>query len=70
MGSASSSFYEAKMENQIDRATVLADKPSFAKWLLHRTATSTDLGHARTGHSTSSEISGPRAPVSVAPTAA
>lgn len=31
---AASSFYEAKMENQIDRATVLADKPSFAKWLL------------------------------------
>ncbi|WP_245445673.1 hypothetical protein [Mesorhizobium kowhaii] len=31
---ATSSFYESKMENQIDRAIVLADKPSFAKWLL------------------------------------
>ncbi|TGV75749.1 hypothetical protein EN788_69355, partial [Mesorhizobium sp. M2D.F.Ca.ET.145.01.1.1] len=31
---AISSFYEARMENEIDRATVLADRPAFAKWLL------------------------------------
>ncbi|WP_245262313.1 hypothetical protein [Mesorhizobium sp. WSM3626] len=29
-----SSFYEARMENEIDRSTVLADRPAFAKWLL------------------------------------
>lgn len=31
---ATLSFYESRMENQIDRTTVLADKPAFAKWLL------------------------------------
>ncbi|WP_232375747.1 hypothetical protein [Mesorhizobium comanense] len=31
---ATASFHESRMENQIDRATVLADKPAFARWLL------------------------------------
>ncbi|WP_050589316.1 hypothetical protein [Mesorhizobium sp. LNJC405B00] len=29
-----STFQESKMENQIDRKVVLADRPAFAKWLL------------------------------------
>lgn len=31
---ATSTFQESKMENQIDRKIVLADRPAFAKWLL------------------------------------